>query len=261
LAFRSLVRQVFPDEAAGILAAHQPSGPGVDQETARVWAFCQKVESELFPIYEAEEYEQIVCCIPFVRFGWSYDSFHDLERPPGHLLLMVLCAQPYSDELDARVPLLEAAANLGVGPESLAELRDCGVAPDELHKRLDGTPFQAAADFADWAWGQTGSAFLDLDDETEIGEVAWTPESVHDLAEQWHQTQAILERIDRLAAWLAAEPGPRFAALVDVALGHPAHLCYERERRLYACEITEAGIVGVPDRGPDDFPVPAGLAA
>ena len=39
-----------------------------------------------------DEYEQLLCGIPFLRFGWSYDDFHDLERGAATLLLMALCA-------------------------------------------------------------------------------------------------------------------------------------------------------------------------
>src|SRR5262249_33618010 len=52
VAFRRIVRTIFPDQEGAILEARQP---GVDIETARVWAFTQRVQA-LFPVYDLEEY-------------------------------------------------------------------------------------------------------------------------------------------------------------------------------------------------------------
>ena len=258
LRFRSLVHELFPTETRSILDARDPQA---DRETARVWAFCRKFEADFFPIYEAEEYDQLVCCVPFLRFGWSYDSFHDLERPPGCLLLMAICALPVDDGPAARVPLLDAVERLGVEPELLAEVPEGGLASADLHERLDGTPFEPAADLADWMWGQTGAVFLDLDDEIESAEVEWSPENVHELQREWVHAQAIMGGIDQLGIWLAADPGPRFGVLLDAAVGHSPHLCYRTERRLYACEITETGIISISEDEPDLCALSRGLAA
>jgi hypothetical protein len=69
LAFRVIVREIFPDAEAEIMAAREN---GASRETARCWAFVHNVEAELFPVYEVEEYEQLVYAIPFVPNGWSY---------------------------------------------------------------------------------------------------------------------------------------------------------------------------------------------
>ena len=87
-----------------------------------------------------------------------------------------------------------------------------------LRRRLDGGRFAAAAEFADWVWGDTGTAFLDHDDTVEIYDAHWTREIVDALAEQWHRADAILRRIDDLAAWLEDDPPARFAALLAAAL-------------------------------------------
>ncbi len=67
LAFRRIVREIFPDAEAEILVARQP---GATRENARVWSFLRHVEAVYFPVYEADEYEQIVYGIPFLRHGW-----------------------------------------------------------------------------------------------------------------------------------------------------------------------------------------------
>lgn len=254
LAFRRIVAEIFPEDAEDILAAQHP---GATREQARVWAFLYKVEADLFPVYELDDYEQVAWGIPFIREGWSYDRLHELEMPPGRLLLFALCAQPVAAGMDSRVPLLDAAE--AHAPRALLlDIPAGGLEPAELHERLDGTPYAAAADFADWLWGDTGSVFLDLDDDVEVSDADWTPAIVEELAGQWQAAAALLERIDALAAWLEADPPAHFARLLDAALGRDPRLEYERARRLYACEITEAGLVPVP-RDPDDQPGPIAL--
>ncbi len=239
LAFRRIVRDIFPEAEAGILATRQPGGT---RENARVWTFLHKVEAEYFPVYDADEYEQVVYGIPFVRDGWTYDRFHELDRRPGELLLFALCAQPVEPGYDSRVPLLDAVKR-SVPRELLLAIPDGGLEPAELHERLDGTPYAAAAEFADWLWADTGTVFLDLDDEVEVSDAEWSRETVLELADQWRRAEALLNRIGAVATWLEADPPARFAELLEAALGHDTHLAYERERRLYACEITEAGLV------------------
>lgn len=102
--------------------------------------------------------------------------------------------------------------------DTLLRLPLGGLRNETLHARLDGGHFAAAAEFADWAWGLTGTAFLDFDDTIEIVDAHWTRAIVDDLAAQWCQADAILRRIDDLAAWLEADPPAHFAELLDAAL-------------------------------------------
>jgi hypothetical protein len=255
-AFHQVVREIFPEAEAEILGA---AARGGDREAARVWAFLQRVEAEYFPVCELDEYDQILGGIPFARNGWSYERFLELDLPPGELLLFVLCAQPYETGHDSRLALLDAA-EAHVARALLAELPPGGLTPAELHARLDGTPYAAAAEYADWLWGETGSAFLDVDDEM-AADVEWTRDAVLELADHWNQARAILGRIGELAAWLAADPPTCFARVLDAALDRDAHLDYERMRRCYACEITEAGVVPIPHDDPDAEPLPLGPAA
>jgi hypothetical protein len=256
LAFRQVVRDLFPDAEGEILAAQSD---GVSREQARVWAFLQRVEQRLFPVYELDEYEQVLCGIPFARNGWSYDRFHDLDLAPGELLLFALCAQPFEADFDSRVPLLDAAA-AHIPRELVAEIPADGFTPAELHARLDETPYAAAAAFADWLWGCTGTAFLDLDDEIEVSDADWTRETVALLAAQWEQARAILDRIGALARWLEEDPPGHFARLLDAAFGRDPHQEYLRMRRLHVCEITAAGIVPIPREERDAIALPVGSA-
>ena len=156
IAFREIVRRLLSDEAEAILAAGRNRR---DREAERAYAFCAGFERRYFPIYEWEEIEGLVYCVPFQRMGWSYDDFHELDRRPGILLLRVLCAEPYESNVGARIPLLEAVEALGVPRKVLERVPADGISPAQLHKALDLTPHAAAAEFADWTWGQTGPCF------------------------------------------------------------------------------------------------------
>lgn len=255
LTFRRIVQEVFPESGDEILAA-RPTGE--HREHARVWAFLQRVEAEYFPVYELDEYDQVACGIPFVREGWSYDRFHEVDMRLGELLLFSLCAQPFAPGFDSRVPLLDAC-EAHVPRMVLTEIPEGGFTPADLHERLDGTPYAAAAEFADWVWAETGTVFLDFEEEIEVVDADWTRESVLELAEQWRRAEGILDRIDERASWLEADPHGHFSELLDAVRARDAQLAYERIRRQYACEITEGGLVPI-DQGTDTVAVPLGAA-
>ena len=129
--------------------------------------------AELFPVYELEEYEQVAGGVPVIRNGWSYERHHDLDLHPGELLLSVLCSPAYDD--GARLALLDAAEQ-HVPRALLATIPEEGFTPADLHARLDGTPYVAAAEFADWQW-QTETVFLDADDEVDV-DIEWNRENL-----------------------------------------------------------------------------------
>jgi len=253
LEFRRIVREIFPAAAFEILAAH--GATALDREMARVQAFFSRVERDLFPAYEWDEYAQMCGGIPFVRFGWSLDDLHELDRPAGMLLMLALCEQPYGEPCDNHVPLLVACEEY-VPKALLQEIPGRGIHPHTLHERLDTTRFAPAAEFADWVWSSTGSAFLDFSDENEIYDADWTTTNVALLVEQWRVAKGLLDRTKALAGWLDAEPPARFAQLLDAALGRDAHLIYLKERTHYGNEITEDGLapVSTTSTAESDFP-------
>jgi len=173
--FCEIAQRFVPDEAEAIL---RPRGTVRDREAECCWAFCAAFERRHFPIYEVEEVQALVCCIPFQRMGWSYDAFHDLDQRTGTLLLRGICTEPYAGEVGARVPLLDALDTLGVPRELLLRIPAEGIDPARLHAVLDATRYAAAAEFADWTWGQTELAFLDCDDEVEIVDADWSEDNV-----------------------------------------------------------------------------------
>jgi hypothetical protein len=215
LAFREIVRRLLPEEADTILAAGRHR---LDSDAERAYAFCAAIERQYFPIYECEEIEGLVYSVPFYRMGWSYDDFHDLDRRPGTLLLRALCAEPYESNVGARVPLLEAVEALGVPSDVLERVPADGIPPAQLHKALDKTRHAAAAEFADWTWGETGSVFLDCDDEVEVVDTDWSDETVQELVDHWRAASALMERVYALEGWLEKDPASNFAQLLEVAL-------------------------------------------
>lgn len=84
-----------------------------------------------------------------------------------------------------------------------------------------------------------------MDDDVEVSDAEWTGQNVRELAEQWQRAKVILERISALASWLDVDPPNHVVRLLDAALGRDPHVNYLIERRLYACEITEAGLVPI----------------
>lgn len=222
-AFRRVVETIFPEDAAAILAAQSPR---LGRAGSRVAAFLERVEASLFPVYEFDEgwydeetdaYDAVLRSIPFVRLGWDYEELHGLDRRDGHRLLLALCEHPYAGADDAHLALLESLATL-VPVATLLQIPRGGLHPATLHGRLDGGRFAAAAEFGDWVWGGTGTAFLDFDDTADIADAHWTPEIVAMLTEHWQRADAMLTRIDELAAWLEGDPPARFAELVRAAI-------------------------------------------
>lgn len=254
LEFRRIVEAIFPDAANEILAAHRP---GERREHTRVAAFLDRVNAELFPVYEVEEYEQVVGGIAFVRNGFGYERWHDFDLQAGELLLSTLCAPAYDD--GARLALLDAAEQ-HVPKTLLTAIPEDGLTPTDLHARLDGTPYVAAAEFADWQWGQTETIFLDADDEVDV-DIEWSRENVDLLIEQWRRAEEILDRVTALTRWLEADLPTRFARLVDAVIERDHHLAYLHERRCYAFEITPDGLVAVQPDERNAVPVPLGATA
>lgn len=216
LAFREIVRRLLPAAAKRILTGGRR---GRDRAAERVWAFCSEFERTHFPIYELDEVEPLVYSIPFQRMGWSYDAFHDLDLRVGTLMLRALCSEPYESTVGARVPLLQSLEQrASIRHDLLARIPEDGIRPTDLHTALDNTPYAAAAEFADWTWGQTNLAFLDCDDEVEVVDAEWSDENVRELTRQWKLASALMDRVAALEGWLEQAPAANFALLLETVL-------------------------------------------
>lgn len=225
VAFRHLVAAVFPEpaDAAAILGARPTGGHSwADRETARCWAFSHLVEERLFPVYEMSEYAEVLAGVPFIRAGWTDERTHELEDlRRGEWMLLALCLG--ADGPGGLAWHDALAREAGVRAADLARLPPDGFDRRTLHARLDGTPWAATAEFADWLAGDTGTCFLDFTDELDVlDNDEWDPAYLADLAAQWRLAEGIQARIAALCARLEADPAARFAALVAAALGSQA---------------------------------------
>lgn len=242
--FRDLVMQWLPEHQAEIFSAGN-GHYGENAEAQRCYAFVEKFGEKYFPINEFEEIEYLLWGPQYQHMGWTYDDFHQVDQWQPHFqMLLTLVESPYdwqdrladgdyvspgeagfSVERDVlrprnvsgtRLVLMEELEPV-VGKDLLRRLPP-PMTPEQLHKRLDGTPYAAAAEFADWTWGQTGTAFLDMDPEVEDGEdQVWDEATIQMLTQHWQRTKQILDRIDALSAQLKANPKEHFAALIAAA--------------------------------------------
>ncbi|MDP3062707.1 MAG: hypothetical protein Q8O40_05800 [Chloroflexota bacterium] len=217
--FQKLVREYLPDCEHDILAG---------QPREQVAAFAQHFRVRYFPLHESMEwgeveeeypYSDVLTAIPIRPIGISWDDYHELEAwSTGLQLLMALVSDPYFEtgEPDdgARVALLESCA---VKVDELVKrIPKHGWGPEELHKRLDGTRYAAAALCADWLWHQTDTPWLDLTyEDMDGGGLDWCRENVEWFTQQWPRVEAIEGGIHDLAAWLEEAPEPHFRELLD----------------------------------------------
>lgn len=238
--FRRIVREFVPHYEHEIMSG----GPSIDM-------FRQYFEERYFPLYEDAgdgDFENFLYRIPVDVMGLSCEQYEDLGRfSPGYLLALVLVESPYAwseassvpgedytdfppslsiprphlvDKLNdgVRVPLLESVAKL-VGDELVTRIKSGGYKPEELHK-LDGTPYEGIAGFADWVCGCTGTIFTDCSYSEEWeNDMEWSRENVELLAEQWPIAKAINAAIDKITTWLEDSPREHFREILE-ALDH-----------------------------------------
>ena len=154
--FVRLTRQYLPEHAAEILGE-----AGVNVQIA---TFAQRFGERYFDLMDeftdgmVEEYEYLTACIPIQPLGISWDDYHDLTGwRPGYQLLLVLPQDPTVDpgRQGPRVALLDSCSEFV--PAALLHRIGQGYTREQLHQRLDGTKFEAAALAADWLCGDTST--------------------------------------------------------------------------------------------------------
>lgn len=211
--FVRIVREFLPDHEAEIMARSPDE---------RVGAFAGLFEQRYFPLDDRwvmddeEDYYALVTAIPIPRAAISYDDYHELEgwRPP-FLLLLGIVASPWEMDEGARVPILETCAKL-VGEDLIKLIPPQGWERAELHRRLDGTPLEGVALFADSLWRETDTVFLDVDWEEDLLDLDWTRENVEYLTERWPRAVQIQGRVREVEQWLEKAPAENFRHLLNV---------------------------------------------
>jgi hypothetical protein len=105
-----------------------------------------------------------------------------------------------------------------------------------LHRITDGTKYDGAGAFADWACSSTGCVVLDssyenCDYEEGSGDPTflWTKHNVDILTSEWPKVQEIRGKIDRMVEWLEAEPIGHFREILEFLL--KAELAKTKKKR------------------------------
>jgi hypothetical protein len=217
----------------------------------RVYKFCYYFGIEYYPLPANTDCPPAdwVSGMPVELIAMSYSAYHELQMRPGYLLLLSLVIYPYEgDERDieedipesgARVPLLDMVQRI-VGEEIVNRIPKDGWTAEELHRMTDGTKYDGAGAFADWACSDTGCVVLDssyenCDYEEGSGEPTflWTKHNVDILTSEWPKVQEIRGKIDRLVEWLERDPIGHFGELLDFLLKTEPVKTKKRRKRGY----------------------------
>lgn len=222
--FVQLVREYLPEHEREIMTGDYSD---------RAYRFCQLFSGKYFELdpdmidLGDDSLAELVNSIPVRPQGLGYERYHNFEYMPDPMVLMLsLVANPWiepeEDVAAARVPLLEKVSEL-VGPEITERIPKEGWEPAELHRRLDGTKYQAVSMFADWVWMETGLAILDYDYE-DCGcgfggdLISWDRETVDALTEQEPKMREFWDSINHMDDWLLDSVQANFEELLDFLL-------------------------------------------
>jgi hypothetical protein len=86
-----------------------------------------------------------------------------------------------------------------------------------MHRWLDDTRFEGVAVMADMLWHDTGSVFLDADEES-MPMAVWSMENVLALTQDWLLARRLEDQVNELCEWLEDEEASRperFRELLD----------------------------------------------
>ncbi|MFQ6027688.1 MAG: hypothetical protein ACE5Q6_09370 [Dehalococcoidia bacterium] len=240
--FMELIMEYLPEHQADILAG--------ESATAQVAIFANRFRDRYFPLPYFEDayfndfsYADLLSGIPMYFLGMDWDDWHELPYFDGlgRRLLVSLIASPWaSDDDGARVALVESFKR-EVPQELLERIPQGGYQPADLHRWVDDTQFHALALLADVVWFETGITFIDMDEES-MPLVAWDPDNVWALTQEWLRAEQIYREIGELEEWLEHSPGGRFAQLLDFIDQRKA--CPEQRRRETPSLETPSGSPG-----------------
>jgi hypothetical protein len=214
--FVELVTELVTDHRAEILAQHT--------EGDQIAVFANHFQDDYFPLPWFEDsdstYHDLLYTIPIMSIGIDWDGWHDMpwRATLGNRLLAAMVDSPFEygmGEEGGRIPLVESCR--GQVPDQLLARLTHGYPPTLLHLWLDDTRFSGAAVMADMLWHDTGSIFLDIDDES-MPTAEWSMENVLALTEDWLLAQRLEAQVGELAEWLEdeeASPADRFRELLD----------------------------------------------
>ena len=219
--FGEIVRELLPEDAATILAARS--------EEEQVGLFANRYSDRYHPIHEYfldgfmmdddDPMETLVNYgIPLRLEGITGYELHDLHGDWEPVNLLMACLAAPTDNYGGpdegiRVTWLESLAGK-VDPALLARLGEGWPLP-RLQALLHDTEHQGAVMAAEWVNAETGSHFLDANDEDGWENPSWTRANAIMGAQHWRAAEYIQAQISRTADWLREDLNGHLAQLLD----------------------------------------------
>lgn len=209
MGFVRIVRGYVPEHEGEILAN---VGAG-----ARIAAFSQHFAERHFPlddnfmwgdVDEDEGYDQLMFFIPIPRGGMDWDDYQDFTSfAAGYQYMLALIESPYEAFGDegSRVSLLDEVSKT-LGKPLVKRIPKQGWPPQELHRLLAGTEFEAVALFADEVWHDTGTVFLDCTYDEDLSGLDWDRETVEYLTECYEKAQVYERLVHEMRERLEDDP-------------------------------------------------------
>lgn len=224
-AFVGIVREFLPEREQEILRRPDP----VDQ----ISAFANHFAARYFPLDESfsdmlyeddveEAYLYFLRGIPVQVLGISEDDYHSMPESYrlGYQLIAYLLEDPYEDQGGGRVALAEACRE-HVPIHLLERVPEGGLSFNVAHELLNGTEYEALAQYGDILAKNTNNDFLNIDYDwlCECQPPPWERDYVESLTEQWQQAEVINDSVHRLVEWIEVDPPTRFEAILNFIEG------------------------------------------
>jgi hypothetical protein len=220
--FLNIVHAFLPEREQEILHESTPA--------AQVARFASYFEDRYFPLEphlrdgDIESYEEVTSFIPVIVAGMSWEDYEAIpsDYRPASQLMTYLVADPFEEGTD--VALAEACEEYV--PKSLLErVAENRLEPQEAHRLLDGTRYEALAKWASRIHSDTGNFFLDTDYEMLMSDMPpdWDIETVNALTREWQQADAFENTLSKFFEWLEGDLPGRFGELVNFILEKKAN--------------------------------------
>jgi len=226
--FMSLVHKFTPEIEQDIGQFYTPQ--------AKMQKFALAFEHKYFPLHPrfaegwGEGYYDLVRFIPVIVLSIDWDDYETLAEGSwrnGLMLAAFIAEDPYhrveyehtnlGGGESARVAMGEACANV-VPQHILKRVPRYGIKPEELHKLLDGTRFEAMALVSDILHMDAGNVFHDNNAESIYDgapALEWDMENVSDITRGWLRAQAIEQKVAPFYDWLEQNPTQNLTELLD----------------------------------------------
>ncbi len=202
-----IVRDLLPEREAEILA-----GTTV---TEQIGLFASHFETRYFPLQESWMWEEefsywdFLRCIPVEVYGWTWETYHNMEDyRVGMQLMTFLFENPFEEEEGGRVALAEMCVN-HVRCQTLESVPQGGIKIGAAEQLLKGSHYQALYEWGLYMYSDTGNFFLDADYEylwSGYGSIDWDRDTIEDLTRHWQLQEEFNRRFVAFAEWLEEDP-------------------------------------------------------